>query len=52
MRDGRTWRIDGVEQDEVNDANRLDAFVAFPNEAARRVLERRPTPGARGAPRS
>ncbi len=51
VRERGVWRIDAVEQSDVTDANRLDAFVAFPNEAARSALERQATPGARGAPR-
>jgi hypothetical protein len=39
---GGAWRIEGAWQTGVVDGNRLDAFVAHPNEAARRQLERRP----------
>ena len=42
--DDRAWRIDGVAQRGLVDANRLDAYVAHPTEAARRALERRPAP--------
>jgi hypothetical protein len=33
------WRIDAVEQSGVESANAVAAFVAYPNENARRVLE-------------
>jgi len=36
---GSAWRIDAVEQSGVESANAVAAFVAYPNESARRALE-------------
>lgn len=37
--EGSAWRIDAVEQSGVESANATAAFVAYPNENARRALE-------------
>jgi len=36
---GSAWRIDAVEQSGVESANAVAAFIAYPNENARRALE-------------